>query len=53
MIWLFMQSVICFQILARVIAAVVKFDSEQTSKVLQKEQQRLSLVGLFFIQVKD
>ncbi|XP_026285947.1 golgin subfamily A member 4 isoform X3 [Frankliniella occidentalis] len=32
-------------ILARVIAAVVKFDSDQTSKVLQKEQQRLSLLG--------
>lgn len=32
-------------ILARVIAAVVKFDADQTNKVLQKEQQRLSLLG--------
>ena len=31
-------------VLARVIAAVVKFDQEQTSKVLKKEEDKLTLV---------
>lgn len=31
-------------VLARVIAAVVKFDQEQTSKILKKEEDKLSLV---------
>jgi hypothetical protein len=38
-------GIICFQVLARVIAAVVKFDTEQTSRVLQKEEQKQTLVG--------
>ena len=33
------------QVLARVIAAVVKFNTDQTTKVLQKEEQRQSLVS--------
>lgn len=32
-------------VLARVIAAVVKFDQEQTSKILKKEQDKLTLLG--------
>ncbi|XP_069702981.1 golgin subfamily A member 4-like isoform X2 [Periplaneta americana] len=32
-------------VLARVIAAVVKFDSEQTTNVLQKEEQKQTLLG--------
>nr|XP_018896474.1 PREDICTED: golgin subfamily A member 4-like isoform X3 [Bemisia tabaci] len=32
-------------VLARVLAALVKFDSEQTSRVLQKEEQRYTLLG--------
>jgi hypothetical protein len=38
-------GLLCFQVLARVIAAVVKFDTEQTSRVLQKEEQKQTLVG--------
>ena len=31
-------------VLAKVIAAVVKFDQEQTSRILKKEEDKLSLV---------
>lgn len=33
-------------VLARVIAAVVKFDQEQTHKVLEKEKDKLTLVSI-------
>ncbi|PNF25338.1 hypothetical protein B7P43_G10936 [Cryptotermes secundus] len=32
-------------VLARVIAAVLKFDTEQTSRILQKEEQKQTLLG--------
>ncbi|XP_076167999.1 uncharacterized protein LOC143147042 isoform X2 [Ptiloglossa arizonensis] len=32
-------------VLARVIAAVVKFDQEQTSKILKKEEDKMTLLG--------
>lgn len=32
-------------VLARVIAAVVKFDQEQTNKILKKEEDKLTLVS--------
>lgn len=32
-------------VLARVIAAVVKFDQEQTNKILKKEEDKLTLLG--------
>lgn len=32
-------------VLARVIAAVVKFDQEQTTKILKKEEDKLTLVS--------
>lgn len=32
-------------VLARVIAAVVKFDQEQTTKILKKEEDKLTLLG--------
>lgn len=32
-------------VLARVISAVVKFDQEQTTKVLKKEEDKMTLVG--------
>lgn len=34
-------------VLARVIAAVVKFDQEQTAKILKKEEDKLTLFGSF------
>ncbi|KAJ4439450.1 hypothetical protein ANN_07574 [Periplaneta americana] len=37
-------------VLARVIAAVVKFDSEQTTNVLQKEEQKQTLVSFVCVQ---
>lgn len=33
-------------VLARVIAAVVKFDQEQTAKILKKEEDKLTLVSV-------
>ncbi|XP_075233330.1 golgin subfamily A member Golgin-245 isoform X2 [Lycorma delicatula] len=32
-------------VLAKVLSAIVKFDADQTNKVLQKEEQKLSLLG--------
>lgn len=32
-------------VLARVIAAVVKFDQDQTSKIMKKEEDKLTLVS--------
>lgn len=34
-------------VLARVIAAVVKFDQEQTTKILKKEEDKMTLVKIF------
>lgn len=34
-------------VLARVIAAVVKFDQEQTAKILKKEEDKMTLVKKF------
>jgi len=34
------------QVLAKVLAAIVKFDSNQLSTILQKEEQKVSLVNI-------
>lgn len=33
------------QVLAKVLAAVVKFDNNQTKQILEREEQKLSLVS--------
>lgn len=37
---------IILQVLAKVLAAIVKFDSNQLSTILQKEEQKVSLVNI-------
>lgn len=44
------RLILCFleQTLAKVVGAVVKFTPEQTRKIAEREEQRQSLVRLFF-----
>lgn len=39
---------IILQVLAKVLAAIVKFDSNQLNTILQKEEQKVSLVSIYF-----
>lgn len=40
-------------VLARVIAAVVKFDQDQTHKILKKEEDKLTLVSKIYSKLHD
>lgn len=42
---------IVVQVLAKVLAAIVKFDSNQLNTILQKEEQKVSLVSILFLYI--